>query len=65
MKRSFEMSVNSVVTLARAIHRVGILKVVCLTPGILCTWKGPQNKSPLCLMTDLQIPYDISKVLFG
>ena len=62
MKRSFEMSVNNVVTLARAIHRIGIFKSCMFNArDTLHIERGSENE-PFVAGANMQIPYDVSKV---
>lgn len=62
MKRSFEMSVNNVVTLARAIHRVGIFKSCMFNARDTLHVERSTEQEPFTPDENLQIPYDISKV---
>ena len=62
LKRSFEMSVNNVVTLARAIHRVGIFKSCMFNARDTLHIERDDTNEPFSPDADMQIPYDVSKV---
>lgn len=61
LKRSFEMSVNNVVTLARAIQRVGVFKSCMFNARDTLHVERLKESDPFEPEAAMQIPYDISK----
>lgn len=62
LKRSFEMSVNNVVTLSRAIHRVGIFKSCMFNARNTLHVEREDQAQAFEPPATMQIPYDKSKV---
>lgn len=62
LKRSFEMSVNNVITLARAIQRVGVFKSCMFNARDTLHVERLIDSEPFLPDLDMQIPYDISKI---
>lgn len=62
LKRSFEVSVNNVVTLARAIHRTGIFKACLFNARDTLHLERDSADQPFVINPDMQIPYELSKV---
>lgn len=62
LKRSFEVSVNNVVTLARAIHRTGIFKACLFNARDTLHVERDSVEQPFIVDPNMQIPYELSKV---
>lgn len=62
MKRSFDVSVNNVVSLARAIHRVGVFKSCMFNARDTLHIERLDELQPFTPKPDLQIPYDVSSI---
>ncbi|GGO73105.1 serine/threonine protein kinase [Bowmanella pacifica] len=62
MKRSFEISVNNVVTLARAIHRVGVFKSCMFNARDTLHLERQDELQPFVPLPGMHIPYEISKI---
>ncbi|GAB3017014.1 protein kinase [Bowmanella dokdonensis] len=62
MKRSFEISVNNMVTLARAIHRVGVFKSCMFNARDTLHLDRPSPEQPFTPAAGMHIPYDISRI---
>ncbi|GAB5382286.1 MAG: protein kinase [Aliiglaciecola sp.] len=60
LKRSFDVSVNNVVTLARAIHRVGVFKSCMFNARDTRHIERESENDKFVPESDMQIPYDIS-----
>ncbi|GAC14825.1 protein kinase domain-containing protein [Aliiglaciecola lipolytica] len=61
LKRSFDVSVNNVVTLARAIHRVGVFKSCMFNARDTLHIERDDESVPFIPNTDMQIPYELSQ----
>ena len=61
LKRSFELSVNNVVTLARAIHRVGIFKSCMFNARDTLHIEREDGGEPFVPLAGQCIPYELSK----
>jgi non-specific serine/threonine protein kinase len=62
LKRSFEMSVNNMVNLARAIHRVGVFKSCMFNARDTLHVERETEDVRFCPDETMQIPYDKSKI---
>lgn len=62
LQRSFEASVNNVVSFARAIHRVGVFKSCMFNARDTLHVEREQENQPFLPETSMQIPYDLSKI---
>lgn len=62
LKRSFEMSVNNVVTLGRAVHRLGVFKSCMFNARDTLHVEREQDTLPFTPDPAMQIPYEISHV---
>nr|WP_102796876.1 phosphotransferase [Bowmanella denitrificans] len=62
MKRSFEISVNNVVTLARAIHRVGVFKSCMFNARDTLHLERTSENEPFQPIAGMQIPFETSKI---
>jgi non-specific serine/threonine protein kinase len=62
LKRSFEVSVNNVVTLARAIHRTGIFKACLFNARDTLHVERDSVEQPFIVDANMQIPYELSKI---
>ena len=62
LKRSFETSVNNVVTLARAIHRVGVFKSCMFNARNTLHIERDNESMPFEPAPQMQIPYEKSKI---
>lgn len=60
LKRSFDVSVNNVVTLARAIHRVGVFKSCMFDARNTLHIEREEETQPFIPANDMQIPYELS-----
>jgi non-specific serine/threonine protein kinase len=62
MKYSFEVSVNNVVTLARAIHRVGVFKSCMFNARDTLHLERTDVQQPFIPEPDMAIPYEVSRI---
>ena len=62
LQRSFEASVNNVVSFARAIHRVGVFKSCMFNARDTLHVEREQESLPFLPDQDIQIPYELSNV---
>ncbi|WJG07669.1 protein kinase [Aliiglaciecola sp. LCG003] len=62
LKQSFEVSVNNMVTLARAIHRVGVFKSCMFNARDTLHLERDSEEQPFIPGVEMQIPYEVSKV---
>lgn len=62
MRRSFEMSVNNVIVLARAINRVGVFKSCMFNARDTLHVERDDESMPFTPDSNMQIPYDVSTV---
>jgi non-specific serine/threonine protein kinase len=62
LKRSFEVSVNNVVTLARAIHRKGIFKACLFNARDTLHVERDSLEQSFNVDPSMQIPYELSKI---
>ncbi|GAA0851967.1 protein kinase domain-containing protein [Aliiglaciecola litoralis] len=61
LKRSFDISVNNVVTLARAIHRVGVFKSCMFNARDTLHLEREDENVPFEAKANMQIPFEISQ----
>ncbi|MEP4889589.1 MAG: protein kinase [Aliiglaciecola sp.] len=60
LKRSFDVSVNNVITLARAIHRVGVFKSCMFNARDTLHIERDNENLPYQAENNMQIPYELS-----
>ncbi len=65
LKQAFELSVNNVITLARAIHRSGIFKCCMFNAKDTLHIERENEDLPFIPEAGLRIPFELSKVSIG